>query len=49
MTVHIPAAFKKSRVEKIRDASNVLNKLQGLMSDIRTKENDHKTNKKASI
>ena len=38
LTVHIPDAFKKTRKEKINDTSNVLTRLQGLMSDIRAKE-----------
>ena len=48
LTSHIPDAFKKTRVEKIKDAGAVLNKLQGLMSDIRSKETNMNDSKKTS-
>lgn len=37
--VYIPEAFKKTRAEKMKDQNKVLSRLQGLMSDIRHKEN----------
>ena len=48
LTGHIPDAFKKTRAEKIRDAGAVLNKLQGLMSDIRSKETNLNSSRKIS-
>ena len=36
--VYIPAAFKKTRQEKVGDQSKVLTRLQGLMQDVRKKE-----------
>ena len=36
--VYIPAAFKKSRKEKMEDQNLVLSRLQSLMQDARLKE-----------
>ena len=48
LTGHIPDAFKKTRVEKIRDAGAVLNKLQGLMSEVRSKETNLNSSRKTT-